>query len=444
VAQERQGSAVVISEAENEKLSRVGPGTPMGDLLRRYWQPIAGQSELDDAPTKAVRLLGENLVLFRDLDGDYGLIDRQCPHRRADLSYGYVEKCGLRCNYHGWLFAPDGAIIEQPWEDTAFPSRTETLKIKSYPVKALAGLLWAYLGPLPAPELPCWEPFTWKHGFVQVVISELPCNWLQGQENSIDPIHFEWMHANWSVRLRGQGEPYGPRHLKIDFREFDHGFTYNRIREDTDENHPLWTVGRVCLWPNGIFTGDHFEYRVPIDDENMLSIGWFYKRVPRERESYVQEHIPTWHGPIKDEKTGRWITSHVMNQDFVAWIGQGRISDRSNENLRSSDRGVAMIRRQYQRDLDAIARGEDPKGIVRDPALAQCVPIPIIDRKTIVEGIPLEELLEGKHGHMRRFIFQYGQPESVRQQQSGSASAAARSSMRRMGRKGKFPTDRIC
>jgi 5,5'-dehydrodivanillate O-demethylase len=409
----------MIPAAQNKLMTEVGPGTPMGELLRRYWQPIAGVSELEKSATKPVRLMGEDLVLYKDLSGQYGLVDRNCPHRRADLSYGFVEKCGLRCNYHGWLFDRDGTILEQPYEDTAHPEvrLKDKMKIKSYPVAARAGLLWAYLGPAPAPLLPNWEPFTWKNGFVQVVISEIPCNWLQGQENSIDPVHFEWMHANWSVRLRGKGEPYGPKHLKIDFREFEHGFTYNRIREDTDENHPLWTVGRVCLWPNAVFTGDHFEYRVPVDDDNMLSVGWFFSRVPQEQEPYVQPLVPTWYGPIKDEKTGRWITSHVMNQDFIAWIGQGQVADRTKENLGASDRGVAMIRRQYMKDMDAIRRGEDPKGTIRDPEKNLSVPLPIFDRETVIEGIPLKDLLEGKNGHMRRFIFQYGQPEEVRAMQ---------------------------
>jgi 5,5'-dehydrodivanillate O-demethylase len=407
----------MLSEEQNRRMTQVGPGTPMGELLRRYWQPIAGVSELEKSATKAVRLMGEDLALYKDLDGNYGLVDRHCPHRRADLSLGFVEKCGLRCNYHGWLFDRDGTVLEQPFEDTAHPEirMKEKVKVKSYPVKAMAGLLWAYLGPLPAPELPVFEPFTWKNGFVQIVISELPCNWLQGQENSIDPIHFEWMHANWSVRLRGQDEPYAPKHLKIDFREFDHGFTYNRIREDTDENHPLWTVGRVCLWPNAIFTGDHFEWRVPVDDENMISVGWFYTRVPTEQEPYEQPLIPTWYGPIKDDK-GAWITSHVMNQDFIAWIGQGAVADRTQEHLGASDRGVAMLRRQLASDMGAVERGEDPKGVIRDPAKA-LVPLPIFDRELIVEGVPLKDLLEGKRGHMRRFIFQYGQPEEVRQMQ---------------------------
>lgn len=415
----------MISEEQNRRLTQVGPGTPMGTLLRRYWHPIAGVSELDGEATKPVRILGEDLVLYRDLGGSLGLVDRHCPHRRADLSYGYVEQCGLRCSYHGWLFDRDGKCLDQPYEETANPTGKykDRVRIKAYPVQEKAGLVFAYLGPDPAPELPDWEPFGWENGFRQIVISEIPCNWLQGQENSIDPVHFEWMHANWSIRLRGKEGPYAPRHLKIDFREFDYGFTYNRIREDTDETHPLWTIGRVCLWPNAVFTGDHFEYRVPVDDHNMLSIGWFFTRVPKGREPFVQERIPTWYGPIRDER-GRWITSHVMNQDFVAWIGQGPVSDRTQEHLGLSDKGVGMIRRQFLRDMERIERGEDPKGLIRDPAVNRDVPLPIIDRAAVSEGMSAEEIEAGGALHLKRFIFQYGQPDHVRAEQEAAMGLA--------------------
>ncbi len=416
----------MLTSEQNELLTRVGPGTPMGELLRRYWQPIAGVSEFDDRATKQVRLMGEDLVLYKDLSGGFGLVDRHCPHRRSDLSYGFVENCGLRCNYHGWLFGADGSCLEQPYEDTVSTgtSHRDKVKVKAYPVRTLGGLLWAYLGPLPAPELPEWEAFGWTNGFVQIVLSEIPCNWLQGQENSIDPVHFEWMHANWSVRLRGNRGPYAPKHLKLDFQEFDHGYTYRRIREDTDDQHALWTVGRVCLWPNGLFTGDHFEYRVPIDDTNMLSVGWFYNRVPREQEPYVQASIPTWRGPIVNEETGEWITTHVMNQDFIAWLGQGAIADRTQEHLGRSDRGVGMIRRQFMRDMERIAEGEDPKAIIRDPAAARSIVLPIADRRPVDEGYSLEELRAGKSFHHTRFMFQAGQPEAVRAAQEEAMGMA--------------------
>ena len=406
----------MLEQAKNELVTRVGRGTPMGDLLRRYWMPIAGVSELAANPIKAVRLMGEDLVLYRDLSGTYGLVDRHCPHRRADLAYGFVENCGLRCNYHGWQFAADGACIEQPFEDVANPDARyrDKVRITAYPVEAKAGLLWAYLGPQPAPLVPNYEPFTWQHGFKQIVISEVPCNWLQGQENSIDPVHFEWMHRNWSVRLRGEKGPYAPRHMKLAFDEFEHGFVYRRVTEDTNESDLLWTIGRTCLWPNALYTGDHFEWRVPIDDENMLSVTWHFARVPKEQEPYVQETIPTWHGPIKDELTGKWITTHVMNQDFVAWLGQGKISDRWNEHLGSSDRGVIMVRKRFLEDLERVARGEDPKAIVRDPKANECISLPVANRRSLVEGLTRAELDAHPFAGFRLYPFQAGQPDEVR------------------------------
>ena len=161
-------------------------------------------------PIKPIRLMGEDLVLYKDLGGQFGLLDRHCPHRRADLAYGFVEPTGIRCNYHGWLMDEAGRCIEQPYDDTVNPrSRAkERCSTKAYPVKECAGLLWAYMGPQPVPELPIWEPFTWENGFREVVLSDVPCNWFQCQENSCDPVHFEWMHDNWSLRLSGKTGPY--------------------------------------------------------------------------------------------------------------------------------------------------------------------------------------------------------------------------------------------
>ena len=168
----------MLDSAKNQLLTQVGPGTPMGELLRRYWMPVGAVSEFDNKSIKPVRLMGEDLTLYKDLSGTYGLVDRQCPHRRADMSYGFVEQCGLRCNYHGWLFDQGGRCTEQPYEDVAAPEARfkDKVKIKAYPVEARSGLLWAYLGPAPAPLVPNWEPFTWANGFVQIVFADVPCN----------------------------------------------------------------------------------------------------------------------------------------------------------------------------------------------------------------------------------------------------------------------------
>ena len=151
----------MLTHEENDLLHQVGPGTPMGELMRHYWQPIAAVAELDDNSTKPVRLMGEDLVLYKDKSGTYGLLEAHCPHRRADLSYGWVEQHGIRCNYHGWLYDEQGSCIEQPFEQTVHPDGRfrEKVTTKAYHVQAKAGLLWAYLGEAPVPQLWDWDRY---------------------------------------------------------------------------------------------------------------------------------------------------------------------------------------------------------------------------------------------------------------------------------------------
>jgi len=396
----------MLSAEDNVALTRVGRGTPMGELLRRYWQPIAAVAQLDDAPTRAVRLLGEDLVLYKDAGGGYGLLDRHCPHRRADLSYGMAEERGLRCHYHGWLFDATGRCLHQPFEETAHPDAgfKDKIRTTAYPVQAKAGLIWAYLGPAPAPLLPDWDLFH-ERGYKQIVFAEIPCNWFQGQENSIDPIHFEWLHSNWSAALRGQDRSRAPAHLKIAFTEFEWGFAYHRVREDTTEEDELWTVGRVCLWPNCLYTGK-FEWRVPIDDERTLHVAWFNDPVPGA-EPFEQKRIPCWRGPITDPLTGRFITSHVMNQDFVAWIGQGAVADRTREHLGESDRGIILLRKRMLEEAAVVARGGEPKAVIRDPAKNRKLSLPRVRQG---RGAPVTS---GPGGGPRPMVFHAGQPREI-------------------------------
>jgi 5,5'-dehydrodivanillate O-demethylase len=409
----------MLRPEQNRALMEVEPGTLMGELLRRYWMPFGAVGELDKQATRPVRLLGEDLVVYKDLSGNLGLVDRHCPHRRADLSYGWVEECGLRCNYHGWKFDHSGACVHQPFEEVAHPDARfkERITVKSYPVQAHAGLLWAYMGPPPAPLVPNWDPFTWGNGFVQIVMTEIPCNWFQCQENSIDPVHFEWLHDSWGMRLRGQLDgPAPPAHLRIRFNEFDYGFQYQRVREGQSEDDELWTVGRVCLWPNCLFTGNHFEWRVPVDDTTTLSVGWFFDRVPEEMEPFRQERIPWWYGPLTETKTGRWLDSHVMNQDFVAWVGQGTQADRTQEHLGESDRGVILMRKRMLEEAEVVRQGGEPKAVIRDPAANKRVELPIIDRDFFLAGYSITDVVEGRARgprYARNFVFQAGQPEEI-------------------------------
>ncbi len=409
----------MLSEADNEAMTRVGAGTPMGELLRRYWHPIAAVSELDENPVKAVRLMGEDLVLYRDRSGTYGLVERHCPHRRADLSYGFVDEVGLRCIYHGWNFDEAGKCIAQPFEDTVDPAGSFRDKVRAvaYPVEEKAGMIFAYLGPAPAPLVPNWEPFTYENCFVQIILGVIPCNWLQVQENSVDPVHFEWLHANWSAAQAGQPLD-GAKHLKIGFDEWDYGFRYKRILDNTDDQDPRWRIGRLSLLPN-VFVPDHFEWRVPIDDTHTLAILWHFTRVPNDRVPYEQERIPHWYTYMEDpDRPDRWLTTRIVNQDAVAVAGQGEIFDRTTEHLGRSDQGILMLRRQLKRDMEAVARGEDPKGVVRDPGLNECIPWPVGLRDEVDRGLTREQWLrkQAVYGTVSRdyFFILDGQPEDVR------------------------------
>jgi 5,5'-dehydrodivanillate O-demethylase len=415
----------MLSAEENELLTQTSKGTPMGELLRRHWHPIAGASEFDDKSTKQVRLLGEDLVLYKDRSGTFGLMDLHCPHRRADMSYGFVEDCGLRCSYHGWAFDQSGACISAPFEDTVSGNTRfrEQVKIKAYPVQEMAGLLFAYLGPLPAPVLPRWELFDYKNGFAQIVVAPLDCNWLQSAENNIDPVHFEWCHSNWSMVQAGVTDHYAPRHIKIDVEEYDYGFGYKRILENTTENDPVWTEPRLHLMPH-IFMpgGTHFEYRVPIDDTHTLSLVWAWTPVPLEEQPYEQTSVPVWEATITDPVTGRWISSHVINQDTIAWIGQGAITDRENEHLGRSDIGIIKLRQRLFEDIKKVQDGEDPSGVFRDPEAAKIVHWNDNRRARLEPGKPKAEVVKtlGGNGPLAGltkgdyFIFYAGQPNDVR------------------------------
>jgi len=257
------------------------------------------------------------------------------------------------------------------------------------------------------------------------VLADVPCNWFQCQENSIDPVHFEWMHDNWSNRMRGS-DADAPKHLKLKFEEFEHGFVYKRVREGQSEEDRYWTVGRVALWPNGFYLGRHFEWRVPVDDENTLSVAWFFVRVPKGREPYVQNSVPTWKSPIRDD-SGRWITSHVINQDIVAWVGQGTIADRTRENLRSSDVGITLMRQRFFEELEAIKAGRDPKGVIRSPNQAQAITLPDMARELNVEGIPLAEFQNDPllKQRLKEFRHHVGQPAEVRAEFCAAMGIAA-------------------
>src|SRR5213083_896804 len=192
-----------LTEEENAKLTQVGPGTPGGELLRRYWHPIAGIHQVtEQAPTAHIRLLGEDLALFRDASGRVGLLADHCAHRGASLLYGRVEERGIACAYHGWLYDAHGTCLETPAEpaDSKFHL---TVRQRAYPVQKVVGLYWAYLGPLPAPALPRFDILVRRDGRRTLQLrGQVDCNYLQAMENSCDPAHLVILHQDSAARGR--------------------------------------------------------------------------------------------------------------------------------------------------------------------------------------------------------------------------------------------------
>ena len=416
---------MAITAAHNRRLTEVGPGTPMGALLRRYWHPIAAESEFVTDTTKPVRIMGEDLVLYRTRQGKFGLIEPHCPHRRAGLVNGYVEDDGIRCSYHGWRFDLTGQCVDQPFEQAVSDATKfrDSICALAYRAEARFGLVWAYLGPSPAPLIPTWEPFTYENCMVQIVMHHVDCNWLQTQENSIDPVHFEWLHNNWQAGRAGQPDRYAPKHRELGFDEWDYGFMYRRLHDGDTYESDSWLNGRLSMMPN-LFAPVHFEWRVPVDDRTTLSVIWFPERVVESREPYVQAMIPHWWGRATDAD-GRPITSHVLGQDVMSWTGQGAIADRTKEHLGRSDRGVQMFRRRLEADLAAIERGDDPSGLVRDPARNQCIRFPNEMRRNFLSA-PSPELIRRKLAVFKsvmpgsrpedHFFLLEGQPDHIREE----------------------------
>ena len=186
------------TKEENEILTRVGAGTPMGELLRRYWWPVAISAHLKEKPTY-IRVLGEDLVLYRDAAGHPAIIGAKCAHRRANLCLGNVEKGGLRCRYHGWLYGNDGSVLETPGEPAGSKLK-DTITHLAYPAEELGGFVFAYMGPKPMPLLPRFHFLAAEGERHSIVQGFGKCNWLQAVENGIDPLHAGFLHG-------GQGDP---------------------------------------------------------------------------------------------------------------------------------------------------------------------------------------------------------------------------------------------
>lgn len=365
----------MLKQEINEQLTQVGPGTPMGDLLRHYWYPVAFVRELDEWPIKKVRLLGEDLALWKRPDGGYGIITELCPHRRASMVYGVVEEEGLRCGYHGWLFDETGQCLDQPAEreDGQFADRVQTQAGRA---EALGGMVWAYIGPGPVPELPRFDVYV-DEGFKDVGHTVLPCNWLQIMENSVDPHHVEWLHGRYFKFLGDQKGYLAPpgfqkKHEKVGFDEMEWGILKRRVLEGMSEENDDWAVGHPLVFPYCMRVGgagiEQMQIRVPIDDTHTWTLFYSSHQPPGLDPSDIPEQVyPTdYEFPWLDED-GNHIVDYIEGQDIMAWVTQGDINDRTGEHLGKSDIGVIMLRKMFREQMALVAAGEDPTvGITRE------------------------------------------------------------------------------
>jgi phenylpropionate dioxygenase-like ring-hydroxylating dioxygenase large terminal subunit len=390
----------MLSKEQNDLLTRVGPGTPGGKMLRCYWAPFALAKELPagGAPLP-VRLLGEDLVLFRDEAGEPGLLGIHCAHRGADLSYGRLEDGGLRCIYHGWLYDRSGRCLEQPGEPTGSAFH-ERIRQTAYPCVEKGGVIWAYMGPAPAPLLPNYEFFSVPESHTWVHKQFHECSYLQGNEGNIDSVHVRFLHRYLpGGKYRRARELTGPNgRPTADFDESipsdppkcensDFGvriYSFHDTGEGTYIRVSNFVMPYTCAVPGGPAPpGDGYlmNWHVPIDDTHHWRISMAFKRsgpvdpeYARARSSVTDENFRSPRNKanryLQDRDEQKHDTYSGMGRIFVvqdayATETAGEIQNRTQEHLAASDAGIAGARRFMLRAIQDVQQGRDPPHVIR-------------------------------------------------------------------------------
>lgn len=384
--------------SQNELLTRSGPGTAVGRLMRRYWQPAALSRELDtDRPVRPVNLLGERLVLFRDEQGELGLVDRHCAHRGADLCYGRLEDGGLRCAFHGWLFDRTGQCLQQPAEpgDNAFPDR---IRLTNYPVVERNGMVFAWMGDGKPPPLPALDCLAAPDAYTFAFKGLIECNWLQALEVGIDPAHASFLHR--FIEDEDPGESYGKQFRDAVeggevsgtrvLREFDrpeiraeqtaYGVRLTALRQLSDTDIHVRVTNQV--FPHAIVIPMSREmtitqWHVPVDDTSCYWYAIFTSYgEPVDKDTMFRQRLELYELPDYlprvnkrndygyDPAEQRTRTYTGMGDDINVhdqWAveSQGPIHDRTREHLGRTDIGIVQYRRLLLQSLDALERGDD-------------------------------------------------------------------------------------
>jgi len=398
----------LMTEEENLLLTRTGPGTPCGELMRRYWQPAALSEELPagGAPLP-VRLLGEDLVLFRDDAGWPGLLGLHCSHRGADLSYGRVEDGGLRCIYHGWLYDTEGRCLDQPGEPGGGQSKN-SIRHPAYPCVERAGVIFAYLGPGEPPLFPSYEFLNAPDERVFAMKLFHECNYLQGNEGNIDLVHLSFLHYNQKNRgigagLNGLNE--GPEVAQggklssrgaapvVEFTDVeltDYGLRSYKIRRDAGPDRYHLYVTEFVLPNFTAFPGSGYDlggysvnWHVPVDDSSHWKYTFVFSRtgavdknrLRRSRSEVAPDYKPIRNRanrylqdrPSMEQESYSGIGRNFQDQDLCAVEGMGRVQDRTREHLGSADRAVVVGRKVLLNAIREVQEGRDPANVVRDP-----------------------------------------------------------------------------
>jgi len=359
----------------NNTLIEVGPGTACGELMRRYWQPVAVSSDITTVPKK-VRILGEDLIIFRDRKGRPGLLYPRCMHRGTTLYYGKVEDEGIRCCYHGWLFDVEGHCLDQPCEPNHGEGHREKVRQPWYPVEERYGLIFAYMGPpekkpvLPRYDVlenlkPGQEIHALMGGFGSTgdgSFDVLPYSWLHMNDNVLDPFHVQVLHSTFTG---AQFHPQFALMPQVDFTQVDDGVYYSAQRTLDDGRH----VDRISHWicPNIMSVPSIFlesgpstmvSWVVPVDDTHYTQA---FATIGNQLSGGLKIDGSYWGEKTEEER-------QRVPGDFEAQFGQGPASLHSEEHLATSDRGIVMQRRLLERQMKVVAEGGDPVGVSFDPA----------------------------------------------------------------------------
>jgi 5,5'-dehydrodivanillate O-demethylase len=375
---------MTMDTATNERLTRVGPGTPGGELLRRFWQPLCPAGEITEAnPKKRVRILGEDLVVFRDTQGRFACVEEHCKHRGASLYYGLVEEDGLRCIYHGWKYDVKGQCTEMPFEPNS--KFKNEIRLTSYPVRLLGGLLFVYMGPNPdqAPLLPRWDVLVREDG--NRAIRMFPthhCNWVQIQENTADSTHTFYLHGVMD-KVNKLNHPFAAYYrrpiLRTEFKPCEWGLDkvveYGGEVPEVEIRPPL-IFPNILRIPNG--PTEVMHWRVPIDDVSTRIV--FIAFTPggaKGKRMSESDDVPYVYDPEMKTPDGEFALDSFFSQDQMAMETQGAIYDRTQENLGISDRGIVLYRRMLLEQIKRVEDGLEPSvGVVRDAQRNRMIDFP--------------------------------------------------------------------